>query len=232
MSALLFSVLNKALLAGALFFLVALNPGCEKTTQSPPPAQVSKNSVTTPSQKETSPEISSASDAAEESKNRSVAIVAGGCFWGMEDLIRQIPGVLDTEVGYTGGEMSSPRYEQVKTGSTGHAEAVRVVFDPNRLAYADFLGWFFRMHDPTTMNRQGNDVGTQYRSTIFYTSESQRDVAEQVKKQVDASGKWKAPVVTSIVKAGPFTSAEDYHQDYLEKNPGGYTCHFLRDDTL
>jgi peptide methionine sulfoxide reductase msrA/msrB len=158
------------------------------------------------------------------------AILAGGCFWGMEELLRQIPGVIETEVGYAGGATARPSYEQVKTGRTGHAESVRVVFDPARLSYEELLEkWFFRMHDPTTANRQGNDVGTQYRSAIFVTSPEQRRTAEAVKAKVEASKKWKRPVVTEIVEGGPFTAAEDYHQKYLEKNPGGYTCHFLRD---
>jgi peptide methionine sulfoxide reductase msrA/msrB len=157
------------------------------------------------------------------------AIVAGGCFWGMEELLREIPGVLETEVGYTGGTTAAPTYRDVKTGGTGHAEAVRIVFDPKTLSYADLLEkWFFRMHDPTTVNRQGNDVGTQYRSAIFVTSPAQRQVAEEVIARVNRSGEWKRPVVTQIVEAGTFTSAEDYHQKYLVKNPGGYTCHFLR----
>jgi peptide methionine sulfoxide reductase msrA/msrB len=157
------------------------------------------------------------------------AVLAGGCFWGMEELLRKIPGVVETEVGYTGGNTSAPSYEEVSTGRTGHAESVRIVFDPKQLSYADLLEkWFFRMHDPTTLNRQENDVGTQYRSAIFVTSEAQRKVAEQVKARVDHSGKWKKPIVTQIVTAGPFTKAEDYHQKYLEKNPGGYMCHYLR----
>jgi peptide methionine sulfoxide reductase msrA/msrB len=118
----------------------------------------------------------------------------------------------------------------VKTGRTGHAESVRIVFDPARVSFEELLEkWFFRMHDPTTKDRQGNDLGTQYRSAIFFTSDEQRQTAEKVKARVDASGKWGAPVVTEIVAAGAFTAAEDYHQDYLEKNPGGYTCHFMRD---
>lgn len=161
--------------------------------------------------------------------NTEIATLAGGCFWGMEDLIRQIPGVIDTEVGYTGGTLEGPRYEQVKTGRTGHAEAVRVLFDPERLSFEALLGWFFRMHDPTTRNRQGNDAGTQYRSAIFYHDEEQRRVAETAKRRVDESGKWGRPVVTEIVPAGPFYPAEDDHQDYLVKNPGGYTCHWVRD---
>jgi peptide methionine sulfoxide reductase msrA/msrB len=160
---------------------------------------------------------------------REEALLAGGCFWGMEEILRDIPGVIDTEVGYTGGATSGVTYQDVRTGRTGHAESIRVVFDPDRLSYEDLLGTFFRMHDPTTLNRQGNDVGTQYRSAIFYRDEAQRRTAEAVKARVDASGKWKRPVVTEIVPAGEFWPAEDYHQDYLEKNPGGYTCHFLRD---
>jgi len=158
-----------------------------------------------------------------------VATFAGGCFWGVEDLLRKLPGVLDTEVGYTGGTTKAPRYEDVKQGQTGHAEAVQVRFDPRRLSYEQLLGVFFRLHDPTTPNRQGNDRGTQYRSTIFFHSDDQRRIAERVKQQVDQSKKWPRPVVTTIVAASSFYPAEGYHQDYLEKNPGGYTCHFLRD---
>jgi methionine-S-sulfoxide reductase len=158
-----------------------------------------------------------------------IATLAGGCFWGMEEIVRQLSGVKATSVGYTGGSTPSPRYEEVKTGKTGHAEALQVEFDPAVLSYRDLLGYFFRMHDPTTPNRQGNDIGTQYRSAIFYHSDAQREVAEAVKAEVDRSGKWKRPVVTEVVPAGPFYPAEDYHQKYLLKNPGGYTCHWLRD---
>jgi methionine-S-sulfoxide reductase len=147
----------------------------------------------------------------------------------MEEILRQVPGVLDTEVGYTGGTTRHATYKDVKSGRTGHAESIRVVFDPARLSYEDLLGWFFRMHDPTTPNRQGNDIGTQYRSAIFYTSEDQRRVAESVKARVGASGTWPRPVITEIVPASEFWPAEDDHQDYLVKNPGGYTCHYLRD---
>lgn len=158
------------------------------------------------------------------------AILAGGCFWGMEEILRKVPGVLETEAGYTGGKSSNPTYEDVHTGATGHAESVRIVFDPKKLSYADLLDkWFFRMHDPTTPNRQGNDVGSQYRSAIFVTSPEQRKVAEEAKARAGKSGRWKRPIVTEIAEAGPFTPAEDYHQKYLEKNPGGYTCHYLRD---
>lgn len=157
------------------------------------------------------------------------AILAGGCFWGMEDILRAVPGVVETEVGYTGGTTAHPTYHDVKSGRSGHAEAIRVVFDPARLGYAELLEqWFFRMHDPTTPDRQGNDVGTQYRSAIFFTSAEQERVAQAVKEKVAASGKWRRPIVTEIVAAGEFTPAEQHHQDYLVKNPGGYTCHFLR----
>jgi peptide methionine sulfoxide reductase msrA/msrB len=157
-------------------------------------------------------------------------VLAGGCFWGMQDLLRKIPGVLETEVGYAGGPSAKPTYEQVRTGRTGHAEAVRIVFDPTVLSFETLLeGWFFKMHDPTTKDRQGNDRGTQYRSAIFYTSPEQKAVAERVIARVDAGGKWRAPIVTQVAAAGEFTAAEGYHQDYLEKHPGGYTCHFMRD---
>ncbi|MBI4390291.1 MAG: bifunctional methionine sulfoxide reductase B/A protein [candidate division NC10 bacterium] len=158
-----------------------------------------------------------------------VALLAGGCFWGVEDILRGLPGVLDTEVGYTGGSTPRATYAQVKTGTTGHAEAIRVVFDPERLPYARLLETFFRLHDPTTRNRQGNDVGTQYRSAIFTFDEEQRRTAHEVKARVEASEKWKRPIVTEIVAASDFWPAEEYHQDYIRKNPGGYTCHYLRD---
>ncbi len=157
------------------------------------------------------------------------AIVAGGCFWGVEHLMGQLDGVVETEVGYTGGTTERPTYEQVCTGGTGHAEAVRIVFDPDKVSYADVLRYFFRLHDPTTLNRQHNDVGSQYRSAIFFLDEEQRAIAEKVKTEVDASGKWKRPVVTQIAKAGTFWPAEEGHQDYLVKHPKGYNCHFLRD---
>jgi peptide methionine sulfoxide reductase msrA/msrB len=160
---------------------------------------------------------------------RETALLAGGCFWGMQDLLRKIPGVLETEAGYTGGWLQKPRYDDTHDSKSGHAESVRVVFDPAKLSYADLLEkWFFRMHDPTTLNRQGNDVGSQYRSAIFYTSEEQRKTAEEVKARVDKSGKWKRPLTTEIAKASEWWKAEPEHQDYLERHPGGYTCHFLR----
>lgn len=158
---------------------------------------------------------------------RETATLAGGCFWGMEDILRNIPGVLKTTVGYTGGSVTNPTYKAVCTGKTGHAEAVEIVFDPARISFEKLLGFFFRMHDPTTLNRQHNDVGTQYRSAIFFHDDTQRQTAERVKARVDASGKWPRPVVTEITNASTFYPAEEYHQDYLEKNPGGYTCHVL-----
>jgi peptide methionine sulfoxide reductase msrA/msrB len=162
-------------------------------------------------------------------ESTDVAVLAGGCFWGMEEILRGIPGVIATDVGYTGGTLPDPTYRDISGGATGHAEAVRVVFDPRVISYEALLGYFFRMHDPTTRDRQGNDAGTQYRSAIFYRNEAQRTVAERVKAEVDRSGKWKNPVITQIVPAGEFYEAEAYHQDYLEKNPNGYTCHYLRD---
>ncbi len=164
-----------------------------------------------------------------DSGKRQVVVLAGGCFWGMEEILRGVPGVVTTAVGYAGGTTRDVTYEEVSTGTTGHAEAVRIVFDPERLSYEELLGYFFRMHDPTTPNRQGNDVGTQYRSAIFFADEDERRIAETVKARVDASGKWKRPIVTEIAPATPFWPAEEYHQHYLEKHPDGYTCHYLRD---
>jgi peptide methionine sulfoxide reductase msrA/msrB len=159
---------------------------------------------------------------------RETAILAGGCFWGMEEIIRKIPGVIKTTVGYSGGTTADPTYEEVCTGATGHAESIEVVFDSSRLSYEMLLDYFFRMHDPTTLNRQHNDVGTQYRSAIFYTSEAQKKTAEAVKATWDKSGKFDRPITTEVTAAGKFYSAEDYHQKYLVKHPGGYTCHVLR----
>ncbi len=154
-----------------------------------------------------------------------IATLAGGCFWGMEDLIRKQPGVVAIEVGYTGGTVANATYGN----HAGHAEAVQIRFDTTKTSFEALLRFFFRMHDPTTLNRQGNDMGTSYRSAIFYHSEEQRRTAERVKAEVDASGKWKRPIVTEITAAGLWWKAEEYHQDYLIKNPGGYTCHYVRD---
>lgn len=160
---------------------------------------------------------------------KEVATLAGGCFWGMEDIIRAIPGVISTEVGYTGGSTKKATYIEVKTGQTGHAESVRVEFDNTKLSYQTLLEWFFRMHNPTTKNQQGNDLGSQYRSAIFYHSENQKKIALDVIEKVNQSNAWKKPIVTEVVAVSEWFSAEDYHQDYLKKNPGGYTCHFVRD---
>ena len=160
---------------------------------------------------------------------RETALLAGGCFWGMEEILRKIPGVIDTKVGYIGGTVPHPTYKLVCTGITGHAEAVKIVFDPTKITYEAVLGYFFRMHDATTVNRQHNDVGTQYRSAIFYTTDAQKLTAEQVKERVNKSGKFKKPVVTEITQAGEFWPGEDYHQKYLIKNPNGYNCHILQD---
>lgn len=154
--------------------------------------------------------------------------LAGGCFWGMQHILRKIPGVLHTEVGYSGGKVERATYKNHE----GHAEAVRVVFDPKKLTFEQLLRWYFRMHDPTTLNRQGNDSGTSYRSAIFYHTEAQRKTAEAMKERLDKKGKWGAPPVTEIAKAGPFWKAEESHQDYLVKYPKGYTCHFLRPESV
>jgi methionine-S-sulfoxide reductase len=164
----------------------------------------------------------------ERAPRREVVALAGGCFWGMQHILRKIPGVVSTEVGYTGGPVKDATYRNHE----GHAEAVRVVYDPDVLKFETLLRWFFRMHDPTTADRQGNDVGSSYRSAIFYHTEAQRATAEAVKKRVEERGKWGAPIVTEIVKADAWWKAEDYHQDYLVKNEGGYTCHWLRPESV
>ena len=161
---------------------------------------------------------------------REVAILAGGCVWGMEKVMREAPGVVSIEVGYAGGKSNKVTYEEVSDGDTGHAESVRIVFDPHQVSYETLLmHWFFRAHDPTTLDRQNNDVGTQYRSEIFATSDAQRQTAEAVKARVDKTGKWKRPIVTRIEPATTWVRAEEYHQDYLIKNPGGYNDHWLRE---
>jgi peptide-methionine (S)-S-oxide reductase len=152
------------------------------------------------------------------------AILAGGCFWGVQDLIRKQPGVLSTRVGYTGGEVPNATYRNHGT----HAEAIEILFDPEQTSYRDVLEFFFQIHDPSTRNRQGNDVGMSYRSAIFYTSDEQKQVAEDTIKDVDAAGLWPGKVVTEVTAAGPFWEAEPEHQDYLLNYPNGYTCHFIR----
>jgi len=152
------------------------------------------------------------------------AILAGGCFWGVQELIRRMDGILSTRVGYTGGTVSHATYRN----HAGHAEAIEITFDPTRIGYRRILEFFFQIHDPSTRNRQGNDVGTSYRSAIFHTSDGQKRVAEDTIADVDASGLWPGKVVTEVVPAGDFWEAEPEHQDYLQRIPGGYTCHFVR----
>jgi peptide-methionine (S)-S-oxide reductase len=154
------------------------------------------------------------------------AILAGGCFWGMQDLFRRQPGVVSTRVGYTGGDVPNATYRNHGT----HAEAIEIVFDPDRTSFRELLEFFVRVHDPTTLNRQGNDVGTSYRSAIWVVDEEQRRVAEETIADVEASGRWPGPVVTEVADAGPFWEAEPEHQDYLERYPHGYTCHYVRPD--
>lgn len=152
------------------------------------------------------------------------AILAGGCFWGMQDLIRKMDGVISSRVGYSGGDVPNATYKNHGT----HAEAIEIIFDPERLSYRELLEFFFQIHDPSTPNRQGNDRGSSYRSGIYYTSDEQLRVAKDTIADVDASGLWPGKVVTEIVPAGPFWEAEPEHQDYLERHAGGYTCHFAR----
>jgi peptide-methionine (S)-S-oxide reductase len=160
------------------------------------------------------------------SDQTETAILAGGCFWGMQDLIRKQPGVVSTRVGYTGGDVENATYRNHGT----HAEAIEIVFDPEHTTYRDVLAFFFQIHDPTTPNRQGNDVGMSYRSAIYYVDERQREIAEDTIADVNASGLWPGTVVTEVEAAGPFWEAEPEHQDYLERIPDGYTCHFPRPD--
>ncbi|MEH2493172.1 peptide-methionine (S)-S-oxide reductase MsrA [Bradyrhizobium sp. AZCC 2230] len=154
------------------------------------------------------------------------AVLAGGCFWGMQDLIRRQPGVISTRVGYTGGRVKNATYRNHE----GHAEAIEIVFDPAKTSFRTVLEFFFQIHDPTTLNRQGNDLGTSYRSAIFYTSDEQKHVAEDTIADVEASGLWPGKVVTELAPVGEFWEAEPEHQDYLERYPDGYTCHFIRPD--
>ncbi len=152
------------------------------------------------------------------------AILAGGCFWGVEELIRNLPGVLSTVVGYTGGDVPNATYRNHGT----HAEGIEIMFDPSILSYRGLLEFFFKIHDPTTLNRQGNDMGLSYRSAIFYLDEQQKETAEKLIKEMEVSGKWPGKIVTEVVPASDFWKAEEEHQDYLRKNPYGYTCHFVR----
>ncbi len=154
------------------------------------------------------------------------AILAGGCFWGVEELIRQLPGVISTIVGYTGGNVKNATYRNHGT----HAEGIAITFDPEQLPYRKLLEYFFMIHDPTTRNRQGNDLGTSYRSAIFYLDEAQHNTANELIAEMEKSGKWPGKIVTEVAPAGDFWDAEKEHQDYLQKNPWGYTCHFERPD--
>jgi peptide-methionine (S)-S-oxide reductase len=155
------------------------------------------------------------------------AVFAGGCFWGLEELIRKEPGVLDTEVGYAGGSNTDPSYQN----HPGHAEAVKISYDADTTSFKKLLDFFFRVHDPTTLNKQGNDIGSSYRSTIFYSNDQEKHIAQEMIDVVNSSGRWKNPVVTTLEPIKVFYQAEDEHQDYLSKNPNGYTCHFLREDS-
>lgn len=155
---------------------------------------------------------------------RERAVLAGGCFWGMQDLIRKLPGVIETRVGYTGGDVPNATYRNHGT----HAEGIEIVFDPTIIGYRRILEFFFQIHDPTTINRQGNDRGSSYRSAIFYVDERQREIAHETIADVDASGLWAGTVVTELSPVGDFWEAEPEHQDYLVMRPGGYTCHFIR----
>jgi peptide-methionine (S)-S-oxide reductase len=152
------------------------------------------------------------------------AILAGGCFWGVEELIRNLPGVISTSVGYTGGDVRNATYKNHGT----HAEAIEIIFDPEQLSYRKLLEFFFQIHDPTTRNRQGNDIGSSYRSAIFYTDDKQEETAKALIAELTASHIWPTPIVTEVVRASDFWVAEEYHQDYLQKYPEGYTCHFIR----
>ena len=152
------------------------------------------------------------------------AVLAGGCFWGVQELVRDLPGVISTRVGYTGGDVRNATYRN--HGS--HAEGIEIIFDPAKISFTDLLEFFFQIHDPTTRNRQGNDIGTSYRSAIFYTSPEQKQIAEQTIEDVNVSGLWPGKVVTEVVPAGDFWEAEPEHQDYLQRIPNGYTCHWIR----
>ncbi|AYM76791.1 peptide-methionine (S)-S-oxide reductase [Janthinobacterium agaricidamnosum] len=159
-------------------------------------------------------------------QDNETAILAGGCFWGVQDLLRRYPGVLATRVGYSGGDVANATYRNHGT----HAEAIEIIFDPSTISYRKILEFFFQIHDPSTPDRQGNDRGTSYRSAIFYTNDEQKRVAEDTIRDVDASGLWPGKVVTEVAPAGPFWEAEPEHQDYLQRLPHGYTCHYIRPD--
>jgi methionine-S-sulfoxide reductase len=158
------------------------------------------------------------------------AILSGGCFWGMQELFRELNGVVSTTVGYTGGNVPNPDYDIISSGISGHAEAIEIIFDPQKISYEKLLKFFFTIHDPTTVDRQQNDVGSQYRSNIFYLNDEQKKIAENVIEKANKSGVFKKKVVTKLSPATKFYRAEEYHQDYLKKNPYGYTCHHVREE--
>jgi methionine-S-sulfoxide reductase len=160
--------------------------------------------------------------------NKSFATFAGGCFWGMEDLFRKLPGVLNTQVGYCGGPAEQASYKNVKTGKTGHAEALHLEFNPSVTSFEALLRFFFKIHDPTTQDRQGNDIGSQYRSAVFFHNQEQLDIAKKMIQHIENRKIFKAPIVTQLLPFEGWFDAEDEHQDYLVNNPNGYTCHYIR----
>jgi len=196
-----------------LFMMAFINAGC---SEAPVP-------IVTPDKPQENQDIQEVQDTSEMNET---AVLAGGCFWGMQDLIRKMPGIISTRVGYTGGDVPDATYGNHGT----HAEAIEIVFNPNETSYRKILEFFFQIHDPTTKNRQGNDRGMSYRSAIYFTSDQQKAIALDTIKDVNASGLWPGLVVTEVEPSGPFWEAEDEHQDYLERNPEGYTCHFARPD--
>jgi len=167
---------------------------------------------------------------AKNQKNIQTAVIAGGCFWGIEELFRNLDGITETQVGYSGGTTDNPTYEEVSTGLTGHAESVKIIFDENKISYEKILKFFFTIHDPTQLNRQQNDIGTQYRSEIFYKNLNQKNIAEKVIQQAEKLKIYKAKIQTKISPLKKFYKAENYHQNYLKKNPNGYTCHYIRSE--
>ena len=192
-----------ALLAPLVTLTVALSLPTQAAASPPPPTAVAAPPVAT-------------------------ATLAAGCFWGTEEFFRKVPGVLETRVGYTGGHLKNPTYEDTNTGTSGHAESLELKFDPTKVSYADLLTLFFKMHDPTTANRQGNDAGSQYRSAIFFHDDKQKEIAAELMRKIEKSGAWHAKLTTQVAPAGVFYPAEDYHQRYLVKHPGGYDNHYLR----
>lgn len=174
------------------------------------------------------PKVEAKKSEASSNIKTETAILAAGCFWGVEEFFRKMDGVISTEVGYSGGSDKKPTYDAVSEGKTGHAESVRIVFDPKKISYEQILTQFFKMHDPTTLNRQGNDEGTQYRSAIFTTTNDQKETAKKLMARIEKSKAWGKPLTTTVNDEAPFYAAEDYHQKYLVKHPGGYDNHYVR----